>query len=193
MPSRRSYEIMAALRGGSILDENIDDLVAAERAAAERKADKATLELWRQGGGQTTASRRRESQRRTRDDLTEQDAEAAFERRVSLTAQGERISMEAARALVRRQDAEAKQQADHLAVHEEMNAINGPAAMERKLQEAKEAAAAPLRGRYLPDGRPAPGTTVNDLIADGARNPMAEKLRVAYYGSWDDLAEIGLV
>ncbi|MEU5343213.1 hypothetical protein AB0H18_20640 [Streptomyces sp. NPDC020766] len=75
--------------------------------------------------------------------------------------------------------------------YEAMNQ-NSRAEREKNLQQAKNAAAQPYRVRYGPNGRPAPGTTVNDLIRDGARNPMAEKLRVAYFGSYDDLVELGL-
>lgn len=62
----------------------------------------------------------------------------------------------------------------------------------RAAQAAIEAATKP-RVQRLPSGNPVPGTTVNDLINDGARDTTGERIRVAFLSSYDDLAEAGLI
>lgn len=109
-----------------------------------------------------------------------------------LRAQGVPYPEAAAREQIRREDQAAAEAERRRAVYEQM-AEQARTEREQKRQAAVEAVSKPARVRYLPNGRPAPGTTINDVIQDTARSPIIEKLRVDYYGGWDDLVEMGMV
>lgn len=169
-------EIMARMRG------------TAERETPEPKADATTLALLSQVRGNTDYSHVHETNAQG-----EKEYRAALQKRVrELRARDVPYAEATARAQLQREAQTRSEEEQRRALYQQM-IDDGRTERERKLKEAKEAASRPARARFLPNGRPAPGTTVNDLIQDGSRNSMAEKLRVAYYGSWDDLAEIGLV
>ncbi|MFD5650968.1 hypothetical protein [Streptomyces sp. NPDC127039] len=123
----------------------------------------------------------------------EREHERAVQKRArELRSQGVSYPEATARQALQQEAQTRTETVERRAVYEQM-VDDGRTEKARKLKAAKEAASRPARVSYGPNGRPAPGTTVNDLIQDGSRNSMAEKLRVAYYGSWDDLAEMGMV
>ncbi|MFD5509461.1 hypothetical protein ACFWIB_17000 [Streptomyces sp. NPDC127051] len=117
MAYETSRRIMAKMRGTNITDEAAQD-------PPDPIVDPATLALWRQAGSPSRTDRTREAQRRESQRVAQEVADAAIERRVILTAQGEGISREVARALLDRQQAQADEQALRRRVHEQMLASN---------------------------------------------------------------------
>ncbi|MFG2022678.1 hypothetical protein [Streptomyces sp. NPDC048825] len=151
------------------------------------KLDPTTEALLRQARGDTDYSHVHETNAKGQAEFERAVRKRAAELRQKRVAHPEDV----ARAQLQREARESAEAARRRQTYEAMNQ-NSRVERETNLQRAREAAAQPYRVRYGPNGRPAPGTTVNDLIHDGARNSMAEKLRVAYYGSYDDLVELGL-
>ncbi|MFM9641522.1 hypothetical protein [Streptomyces turgidiscabies] len=155
--------------------------------APEPKGDPRAAEIQRQMRGDTDYSSVHEANTKGREQH-ERDVRA---RARKLRQQGVAHPEVTAREQLQREARQSAEAERRRQTYEAMNQ-NSRAEREKNLQQAKNAAAQPYRVRYGSNGRPAPGTTVNDLIRDGARNPMAEKLRVAYFGSYDDLVELGL-
>ncbi|MET9350164.1 hypothetical protein [Streptomyces termitum] len=176
-----THRIMTAMRGGDILAQEAPEI-------QEPKVDAGTRRVIQEAGYQTNADRFHEAQFQERQRREKAAAEAAFERRVSDTAQGEQISREAARAKITRLDAEAAQADTHRRANEAM-AAQTRAAREQRLRNLT----APVRVQYQANGDPAPGTTVNDLIAEAARgDSMVRKTRLALaVPTYDELAALG--
>ncbi|MEU9705095.1 hypothetical protein [Streptomyces sp. NPDC047981] len=182
MADRRTHEIMAAFRGGDILNNEIQD--------EEPQGDAASIEIRRRAGLPSLADERRAVQTRVRNEREAEAAKARFEARVAERARAARIDRAQARAQIGREDADQRREEEQRASHEQM-VESGRAERRQELQELT----APSRVKYGPDGKPAPGTTVNDLIADGARgDSTVRKLRLAWAPpSYDDLVALGLV
>lgn len=172
MADKRSHQIMAAMRGGR--PDPVDEQPKLTGAAAEIHG-----RLRGMNAGSVPPPKQNE------------ESKARFEQMVRDFQLEQGLS---------RADAEV---ATHWALRQEREDAfrrQGHEAMERRTrdeprrvaQAAIEAATRP-RVKRLPNGDPVPGTTVNDLIAEGARDPMVEKIRVAALSSYDDLVAAGLL
>lgn len=172
MASDRAAQIMAAMRG-----DRTDEVVETPKltgAAAE-----IARRLEGHNAGSVPPAKRSEESRAQFKKLAQ---DFALKHGLS------RADAEAAAREFQRREAQDNQRRQ---AHEAM--VRRNLAEPRRIAEAAVEAATRPRVKRLPNGDPVPGTTVNDLIQDAARDRGVEKLRVAALASYDDLVELGLV
>ncbi|MGW1398470.1 hypothetical protein ACWCRF_07260 [Streptomyces sp. NPDC002405] len=113
--SREAEFILRGMRGGDIVDEEIQD-------TDDYKGDPANLAIYHGVGGGTRADGRREAQRRERERREIARARAEFNARVEQRSREARISTDQARVLITREDSEKRAEAQRRANHEAMAA-----------------------------------------------------------------------
>ncbi|MFF1295115.1 MULTISPECIES: hypothetical protein [unclassified Streptomyces] len=173
MADKRTHQIMATLRGDRS-EQRAEEAPKLTGAAAEIHGKLRGMNA----GSVPPAKRPEESKARFEQMVRDIQLKNGLSRADAETA---------ARWALRREAQEAERRGHHEAM-----VRRNRAEPERALTEAVTDATR-RRVQRLPNGNPVPGTTVNDLIQDGARNTMVEKLRVQALGGWDALVEAGLV